>query len=214
MRIYNSNNQINFGRVIKITSQSNPLIKGTDRKIDDSTHEIVQVLNSEKTKNYTQDEATKIRAFFKNILGDYNGKNGIIMRKAFNEDIILLSGQDAKDIKNIEEESKKEKYRNRKLNNHYNIHFYADKEIKKRVENGKYPKPLTILEFKNSNLNLSQEQKYPKNIKFNTFNYSLQNKSFICIKDGHICEDVPPTSNQTDTNKFMNFEYEENKLEL
>ncbi len=107
-------NQIpSFGRIIKIYSDSQ--ISNKNKKVDNSTFEICKILNSEPTNKYSKKQAQSIREFFKSVLGDYNGHNGILIRKTNLCDTYLFSGKDALKVKNIE---KHEKYMGeRKANN-------------------------------------------------------------------------------------------------
>ena len=93
-----------FGRIIKINSDSyNP---EQNKKIDNSTYEIGRILNSEPSKKYSNQQAKSIREFFKSVLGDYNGQNGILLRRTDNGDVFLLSGREAHKVHNIEKRTK------------------------------------------------------------------------------------------------------------
>ncbi len=93
-------NKISFGRIIPISSDSDN--KKSDKRIDSSTYEICKILNSEHTSKYSKKQAASIREFFKSVLGDYNGQDGIIFKQSADGDIVLLSGKDAKEIKKLE----------------------------------------------------------------------------------------------------------------
>ena len=94
--------QVTFGRVIPVKSVTNPSAENTRKRVDNSTFEIVRVLNSESTSIYSKEEAKSIRNFFKEILGDYNGKDGILIKRTEAGDLFMLSGKDAEHLKNKE----------------------------------------------------------------------------------------------------------------
>lgn len=127
-----------FGRIIKIDSDS--ASQNQNKKIDNSTFEIGKILNSEQSKKYSKQQANSIREFFKSVLGDYNGHNGILLRKNDNGDVLLLSGKDAYKVQRIEKRIKylgekraQEQIKqilNGEVNNEYSIEFKTGKKTK------------------------------------------------------------------------------------
>ena len=94
--------KVSFGRIIPINSITAPDCSSKKKRVDNSTYDVAKVLNSEKTSAYSRAEAASIRNFFQNVLGDYNGKNGILMKRTQRGDDVLISGKDALTIKEIE----------------------------------------------------------------------------------------------------------------
>lgn len=97
-------NAVNFGRAIKVYSDSKVPLSG--KKIDNSVFEIGKILNSERSTKYSRQQAQHIRDFFVSVLGDYNGEDGIILKKSASGDVILLSGKDAKAVERLEKKAK------------------------------------------------------------------------------------------------------------
>lgn len=97
MKINNISPGTAFGRVIKVNSVSNPGRKRVP--VDKSSFEIAKVLNGGKSDKYSKLESENIREFFKGILGDYNGRDNIIMRK-IGKDVFIASGREAAEYKN------------------------------------------------------------------------------------------------------------------
>lgn len=101
LKINNINTNTAFGRVIKFNAPKERVEFSEDDRRFGSLRDLQKVLNSEKTDIYTKNEADRIKGFFKNILGDYNGQNGIIIAKAHG-DTVIISGEDAKTVKALE----------------------------------------------------------------------------------------------------------------
>lgn len=100
MRIGNINQSTNFGRIIKIHTSAPYLTK---KEEEQATKELVNVLNSKKSNVYSSHDAiVDIKPYFKTILGDYNGKDGILTQKYYDNDY-LISGEEAKQISKIRE---------------------------------------------------------------------------------------------------------------
>ena len=92
MKVQSVNNAINFGRVIEIKSVTNPELASDRMKLDNSTYKINDILNSSDVTGYSRGERKSVRRFFKDILEDYNGYNGILIRRFGKNRIALISG--------------------------------------------------------------------------------------------------------------------------
>lgn len=147
MRINNISPGSAFGRVIKVNSISNP--GRLNVPVDESTYDVARVLNGERVQNYSEKEAKRIRGFFKDILGDYNGKDGIVMRK-IGKDVFLLSGEDAAKHKEYMKEqaikAEQYDYKNRKKFL-INVRKVADNRILNKAENGENSRRNSDIEF-------------------------------------------------------------------
>ena len=104
--------KISFGRVIPINSITNPNSENKRKRVDNSTFEVAKVLNSEKSQIYSKEEAQSIRNFFKGVLGDYNGKDGILIKRTETGDLYMLSGKDAEHIKGRWKTKKEKRFTN------------------------------------------------------------------------------------------------------
>ena len=219
MKINNINSQINFGRVIPVKTtfiQNNNAI--TDgQKEDKAVIDVVKVLNGSGSDLYTKEQSDTIRMFFKNILGDYNGQNGIMLRRVQNQ-MVILSGKDAEAIKNMEKfrtsDSGKKQHGRKvsKKNRFTKVQMEVDNEIKKRLENGKQLKDESLIEFKSSNPILSAGKSAEK-VKFSSIVYSRLSNYFTLQNDGVRSEMVvkkvlPENSN----NRLQNYNYEKQEL--
>ncbi len=188
MKINNINTNLSFGRVIQIKSDSQNQTS-TD-KTDKSTYEICKILNSERTHKYSNQQAQSIRDFFKSILDDYNGQNGILMRKNDSGDIVLISGKEAKKISRIEK-----KFSEPQKSSLVNL------IIRTSLPNKKYGKTYSNLEFKTGHKSKSD---------FSIFNqiiYSTADLTYGHKSDGFIHEAAPEESNT-----IYKIEYEEKVL--
>lgn len=147
---------INFGRAIKIDSTTSPMITRNIKEVDGNTKEIETVLNSNHSKKYKKVQCEKIRGFFRQALGDYNGKNGIIFRLV-DGNIILLSGKEAEEIKALED-NRDEYMQNIVFNFGVNSPMFKKAEniiqdkINEYLEDGKNGKPESKFEFTSSYL--------------------------------------------------------------
>ncbi len=202
MKINSINNQINFSRAILINTSKN---KKTKEKYIST---IGKVLNSEPSDVYNIKEEKKIRNFFKESLGDYNGENGISIRKIQNNDIVLLSGQDAEAIKTIETEKRKDSTKSKMplLENSKNFVkntcAAAVKEINKRLENGHKEKPESSFEI------LTPSKGY----KACGIKYSSYNLTSNPIIDGHV--DFEETASNKEVPKVLGCLYEELQMNI
>ena len=177
--------KVNFGRIIPVKSVTNPSPENTRTRVDNSTYEIGKVLNSEKTTIYSKEEAQKIKNFFKEVLGDYNGKDGILIKRTEAGDLFMISGKDAEHLQNKE---KVEGY------------------IELKAEDGKQKKK------KDSQILLSSSQlengekpsKKSTKIKLDCIEYYNTQRYFTAQVDGYIREEIPPTISPTCENKCEN----------
>ena len=184
--------KVSFGRIIPVKSVTNPNSENRRKRVDNSTFEIAKVLNSENSSVYTKEEATSIRDFFKTILGDYNGRNGILIRRTEAGDLFLISGADTQKLE------KKEK-----------IEGY----IELKAENGKKQRRKDteiILSSSELSDNLKAE-KTPIRARIDEFRYFNARRFFTAKIDGFIRNDVEQTSSPTCENRCENIfvEYQE-----
>lgn len=189
---------VSFGRIIPVKSVSNPNSEYQRSRVDNSTFEVVKVLNSEKSSKYSREESSKIRSFFQAVLGDYNGKNGILMKRTEDGDLVLLSGKDAK-------EAAKNKTDINKL-------------IESKIEDGKKQKPDTQIVLSSSKLTedgLTEKQKTgkePIKTKLNQFQYLNTARYFTAKVDGFIRKDILPTHSATKETRCENIFVNYNEL--
>lgn len=177
--------KVSFGRVIPVISMTNPSSENTRKRVDNSTFEVAKVLNSEKTNAYSKEEAQSIRNFFKDILGDYNGKDGILIKRTEAGDLYMLSGNDAEHIKGKE---KVEGY------------------IELKAEDGKQKKKKdSQVVLSSSKLpSTKQTSKRPIKAKLDQFEYYNTQRYFTAKVDGYIRKDVETTSSPTCENRCEN----------
>lgn len=187
--------KVSFGRIIPVKSATNPSCENKRRRVDNSTFEVAKVLNGEKSSVYSNDEATQIRNFFKEVLGDYNGKNGILIRRTESGDLFMISGSDAEKLQ------KKEK---------------IDGYIELKAENGAQRKKKDA-EITLSSSRVSTEQQANKNLikaKLDEFRYFNVQRFFTAQVDGFIRNDVEQTLSPTYENKCENIAVEYQELYL
>ena len=126
----------NFGRVIQMQNVENNELTRRNAK------QLVCVLNNSDKSKYSKAQEVEIRDFFMDVLGDYNGHDGVMTRKTQDGRNFLISGQDAKDIKQIVKRQY-DSYKNEKLTQHQKKavleanHIELESEINQRLENGK-----------------------------------------------------------------------------
>ena len=187
--------KVSFGRVIPIKSITNPSSENKRKRVDNSTFEVAKVLNSEKTKTYSQEEAQSIRNFFKEVLGDYNGKDGILIKRTASGDLYMLSGKDAE---------------------HLNGKEKVDGYVELKAEDGKQKKKKdSQIVLSSSILSVNQQQsKKHLNAKLDQFEYYNTQRYFTAKVDGYIRKEVEPTSNPTCENKCENIIVNYNGLYL
>ena len=134
----------NFGRVIQMQNAENDELTRRNAK------QLVGVLNNSDKSMYSKSQEVEIRNFFKDVLGDYNGHDGIMTRKTQDGKNFLISGQDAKDIKQIVKRQY-DSYKNDKLTQHQKKavleanQIELEAEIDERLENGKKGKADSII---------------------------------------------------------------------
>ena len=187
--------KVSFGRIIPVKSVTNPNFENKRRRVDNSTFEVAKVLNSEKSTVYSNDEATQIRHFFKEVLGDYNGKNGILIRRTESGDLFMISGADAKKLQHKEK-----------------IEGFIDL----KAEDGKQRrKKDTEIILSSSAFPLEQQaDKKPIKAKLDEFRYFKAERFFTAKVDGFIRSDVEQTSSPTIENRCENITVEYQELYL
>ena len=182
--------KVSFGRIIPITSISAPSKNIQRKKVDNPTYEIAKVLNSEKSTVYSRAEAKSIREFFQNILGDYNGKNGVLIKRTQAGDTVLISGKDAEHLKGKEK-----------------IDGYVDLKIENGQNKKKKDSEIILSSSKLEFDDLTPAQKYggaPIKVKLDQFQYFNTQRYFTAKVDGFIREDVKHTQSPTSENRCEN----------
>ena len=187
--------KVSFGRIIPVKSVTNPSCANTKRRVDNSTFEVAKVLNSEKSSVYSKEEATKIRSFFKEVLCDYNGKDGILIRRTEAGDLFMISGADAKKLQHKEK-----------------IEGFIDL----KAEDGKQRrKKDTEIVLSSSKLPVEEQaSKKPIKAKLDEFRYFKAERFFTAKVDGFIRSDVEQTSSPTIENRCENITVEYQELYL
>ncbi len=218
MRINNIGANTTFGRVIKLNAPPQKVEFSADDRNFGVLYELENVLNSRGSGVYTRNESNKIREFFKNILGDYSGKNGIMIEKAFG-DTVIISGDDAKKVKELEEQyglsyshiSRKTKRHGKNGNKDSvkakNARVLIAKEIEQRSENGLLGKPNSQIDFFFKTAKSGKKANFVDCSKFGKFEYT----SMHYIGSGRKMDDVPKLRAHT---VFRSISYEENNLNL
>jgi len=183
MRVNNINASPNFGRVIRLQDASGKDFEAKDRQFGGSIAELYSVLNSSYSPCYSKDEGEKLRAFFKRILGDYDGKRGIIIEKT-RKGMYLISGKDAEEIRQLKHECYEKNKRQKEAGKgqikddakRSAVFEDVNREIEARCENGRYlsrkNKPNTRLELE---LDPSSAPNRPKFGKL-TYEYYLDSR--------------------------------------
>lgn len=210
MEISSVNSNFNFKRAIPVSTSI--YYPNSGRALDENTIEVAKVLNSKKSSTYSQDAATKMKVFFKSVLGDYDGRSGIEFRKLPEQNmLVLLSGKDLNAIKRIEEEQRpikkqinksKTTSKAKKKKAISELHAKVDTEIQRRLENGVDGKTKAHLNFKND---------YLTN-KVTSIKYCMKQSFFSALVDGKVDNTKPKTHYPTSTNKAQNFIYEERSI--
>ena len=203
--------KVSFGRIIPVNSISAPDSSSKRKRVDNSTYDVAKVLNSEKTSAYSRAEAASIKNFFQVILGDYNGKNGIIMKRTQRGDDVLISGKDALQIKEIEKG---------KTKNPEKTQAKVEELIYAKLENGNGKKQDSTIILRSSKLSrndLSIAQicgEIPIKTKLNQFAYMNIQSYYTAQLDGAIRKDINPTDKETCENQCANIiaEYQELKF--
>ncbi len=212
MKINSVNNTFSFSRAIKINSVSNPELDRNSYNIDKCTKEIENVLNN-RTSHYNKSQTERLKEFFINILGDYDGNNLVLFRKIKDGTIVLLSGKDAEDIERFEEH-------NKKTDKKENTFQKKDRMILKRLENGIDYKPETTLTFLSTKLKPEDrtieqlEGKKPIYTKLDYIIYSNLVYSYTEAKDGFILTDSKEITKPNGQKVFRNVAYEQKELKL
>ena len=220
MKIQSVNNNINFGRVIEIKSATNPEFSTDRMKLDNSTYKIHDILNSNNVTGYSKEEQNSIRKFFKDVLEDYNGHNGILIRRFGKNRIALISGSDFDYFNKMEKRYK---------NDINHLYIWDDAKIKKRksefykefdsaimhrLEDGKSKKSESLIQFDSSQCHEKNTQQFSLKAKINRFKYTLFNQIYQLGEDGHSDEKGLTTKKNTDMNAYAVINYYENELKL
>lgn len=203
--------KVSFGRIIPINSISAPDYYSKKKRVDNSTYNVAKVLNSEKTSAYSKSEAANIRNFFQAILGDYNGKDGIIMKRTQRGDDVLISGKDAQQIKEIEKGKNKSSEKSQAK---------IEELIYAKLENGNGKKKDSVIILGSSTLSrndltfaqIAGESQIKT--KLDQFGYMNVQHYYTAELDGFIRKDIEPTDKETCENQCANViaEYQELKL--
>ena len=200
-------NNISFGRIIKVSTASSANQPNNDRKVDSSLFEMEKVLNGKNSNIYSKKQIKSIKTFFKNILGDYNGRDGILIRKIGSGDVVLISGSDTQEIKDFEklQRSNRKKINkseefNHKLKNHLlnNTFLAFDNKIQLKLEDGTNGKNDALVTFDYDGKFADEKNK--KNIPFNHIKYTISGQSYGTQIDGTIQPDTDnllPETNKT-----------------
>ena len=202
--------RVSFGRIIPIVSVTAPDCSVKKKRVDNSTYDVAKVLNSEKTSAYSRAESASIRNYFQSILGDYNGKNGILMKRTNRGDVVLISGKDAQTIKEMEKNKKNPEKAQEKINEL----IYA------KLENGHGKKKESLIILDSSKLSrdsLNMAQIYgdaPIKAKLDKIAYLNLQSYYTAQLDGFMRKDIEPTDKETCENQCENIiaEYQELKL--
>lgn len=202
--------RVSFGRIIPIVSVTAPDCSVKKKRVDNSTYDVAKVLNSEKTSTYSRAESASIRNYFQSILGDYNGKNGILMKRTNRGDVVLISGKDAQTIKEMEKNKKNPEKAQEKINEL----IYA------KLENGHGKKKESLIILDSSKLSrdsLNMAQIYgdaPIKAKLDKIAYLNLQSYYTAQLDGFMRKDIEPTDKETCENQCENIiaEYQELKL--
>ncbi len=175
MRITPINN-INFGRVIEVQNVTD------NARSKKNAKELANVLNNIPSLVYTDEQETKIRDFFKATVDDYNEFSYVTARKTQEGYTVLLTGEDAQFIKDLEtkyQDKCKEFPKGslkREIASAEQIQL-RDYYIAKKLENGKNNKPYTLIST------TSNDDSYSK---VSSINYKSCQEEYSYIKDGHM----------------------------
>ncbi len=224
MRVQSVNSAINFGRVIEIKSVTNPELSADRMKLDNFTYKINDILNSSDVTGYSRGERKAIRRFFKDVLEDYNGYNGILIRRFGKNRIALISGKDFEYFNKMEKNYK---------NDIYNLYSTDEAKIKKRksefykefdraimhrLENGKSKKAEAIIQFDSSQLQEKKDNQQTKQsavkAKIDRFKYTVFSQIYQYGDNGHTDDYGVITKKDNDKNAYAVVKYYEKELNL
>ena len=213
MRINNIAANTAFGRVIKLNAPKEKVEFSADDRDFGVLHELENVLNSRNSRVYTKSQSEKIREFFKNILGDYNGENGIRIEKAYG-DTVIISGEDAKKLKELEEKhgvSYKRvsafKARGKNAEISWGACVSMGREIEKRKEDGMLGMPDSAINFSFKNIKDGKKAGRTDYSRFGKISYT----SMHFISSERKMDDIPKLGTHT---VFRSISYEENSLKI
>lgn len=217
LRINNIAANTAFGRVVKLVAPKEKVEFSANDRDYGVLYELGNVLNGRNSRVYTDNQANKIREFFKNILGDYNGENGIRIEKAFG-DTFIISGKDAEKLKALEEEHKIS-YRNvsgdrkngksnsKKAEADRSARFLMGKKIAKNKEDGTHGRPESTIELSLRTIRDGKNAGRKDVSKFGKFKYS----SMQVIDKERKMDDSHKLGSHT---VFRSVSYEEETLKL
>ena len=224
MKVQSVNSIINFGRVIEIKSATNPELSKDRMKLDNFTYKINDILNSSDVSGYSREERKSIRRFFKDILEDYNGYNGILIRRFGKNRIALISGDDFNYFNRLEKNYKNDirylyngndaKIKKRKSE------FYKefDSAIIHRLENGKSKKAESLIQFDSSQIQEKKDNQQTNQsalkAKIDRFKYTLFSQLYQYGADGHTDDKGLITSKDNDKNAYAVVKYYKKELNL
>lgn len=218
MRINNIGINTAFGRVIRLNAPPQKVEFSADDRDFGVLHELENVLNSRGSVAYTKNQANRIREFFKNILTDYNGENGIRIEKAFG-DTVIISGEDAKKVKEMEEkygisyrnisnrQKSRGKGRNEKAVKPKDARVLIAREIQKRNENETLGKPKSEINLLFKTPSKGKSKGRVDFSKFGIIEYSSEH----CINNERKMEDSVKMGVHT---VYRSISYEADKLEI
>jgi len=217
LRINNIDANTAFGRVIRLNPPPSRVEFSSDDRYFGVLHDLENVLNSRGSAVYTRGESNRIREFFKNILGDYNGRNGIMIQKAYG-DTVIISGDDFQKINELEKEhgvsysnissaKGRKKNKDNRDSKSKEARILIAKEIEKRNENGKYGKPDSKINSYFKIVSKSTKGAPAAYVKFGKFDYS----SMHILDRETKFEDTAGTRAHT---ALRSISYEENELKI
>lgn len=143
MQIHNINNTTSFGRIIELSNKNKNMNSAGKKRFSQITAELNKVLNNQDSQFYTKEQRIQIKTFFEEILGDYNGKNKILTRE-LQDKTVIISGQDAKRVLELEAISHKGK---KEAKHREQTYSNAGSYIREKLENGKNGKPESSIEL-------------------------------------------------------------------
>lgn len=208
MKVHN----VSFARTIEIKSKSNSNFQNAYRKPDTATQEIQNVLNGNSSTVYSYEESKRIRQFFRSVLQDYNGANGIIIHKTGNGNVAMLSGQDLRTYKKLNSQATKQVRKSSarfKESGSNQIQSQLDTFVNNKIENGKSNRPETTVYLETTGSNNSS-----KKVKYDSILYTNFVKEYSHRCDGFIDKKFPLQSHPSKTANCLNVSYEQKELVL
>lgn len=143
----NTNYNIAFCRAIKLKTYS--------ENDYNNMKDISRILNGNISPEYNEEQHKKIKNFFVDILGDYDGKSGVSLRKTTNGDVFLFSGEEAKRLRKAEIRENLDTKKNKAAKYKENVSSEARKNVENLIyklsENGNNFKPKSFFKIKSDN---------------------------------------------------------------